>query len=147
MTKLKHTITASFLLATIFFTSSQNACGEETAKLSPSEKPAGLTLVRAVMCEDIKDLESKGETIVLSVKLRHVICFTVFDPVPEKTNIYHNWFKRDQSEAEMKLVLKPPKWSAFSKIRIQNTDRGPWRVEISDEEGKILRILRFSVTE
>ncbi len=146
MAKLKHTIAASFLLATIFFISFQNARGEETGKVPPPEKPT-LKLVEAVMCEDLKDLESKGESIVFSVKLGHVICFTSFDPVPEKTDIYHSWFKRDQPDAKMKLVFKPPRWSAFSKIRIRNTDTGPWRVEITDKEGKILRILRFSVTE
>lgn len=147
MTKLKHAITAFFMLAIIVFTSSQNTCAEETAGLPPPEKPTALTLDRAVMCEEIKGLESKRVTIVFSVKLGHVICFTSFDPVPEKTDIYHNWFKRDLLDSEMKLVLKPPKWSAFSKIRIGNTDTGPWKVEITDKEGKILRILRFSVTE
>ena len=140
-------IAAFFLVATIFFATSQNAQGEETAKSPPPEKPAELTLVQAVLCEDLKDLEPKGEAIVFSVKLGEVICFTSFDPVPEKTDITHNWFKRDQPDAKNKLVLKPPKWSAFSKIRIHNSDTGPWRVEISDQNGKILQILRFSVTE
>ena len=136
-----------FLLATIFFPLSQNARGEETDKSSPPEKPAQLTLVQAVLCEDVKELEPKGESIVFSVKIGDVVCFTSFDPVPEKTEIYHNWFKRDQPDAKMKLVLKPPKWSTFSRIRIRNEDTGPWRVEITDEKGKILKILRFSVTE
>ena len=89
MTKLKYTFTVSFLLATIFFTSFQNAQGEETVKLPPPKKPAVLTLVEAVMCEDLKDLESKGESIVFSVKLGHVICFTSFDPVPKKTDLVY----------------------------------------------------------
>ena len=136
-----------FLLTTIFFASSQNARGEETANLPSPEKPAQLTLVQAVLCAELKDLEPRGESIVFSAKSGEVICFTSFDPVPEKTEIFHNWFKRDQPDAQMKLVLKPPKWSTFSKIRIRNADVGPWRVEITDQKGKILKILRFSVTE
>ena len=140
-------ITAFFLLATIVFPSAQNARGEETAKSSPPEIRAELTLVQAVLCENLKDLEPEGQSIVFSAKLGDVICFTFFDPVPEKTEIYHKWFKRDQLDAEMKLVLKPPKWSTFSKVRIHSADAGPWRVEITDQNGKILKILRFSVTE
>ncbi|HKI48263.1 MAG TPA: DUF2914 domain-containing protein, partial [Desulfobacteria bacterium] len=87
------------------------------------------------------------ETIIFSAEHGSVFCFTAFDPVPEKTVIYHHWFKRDQPEREIKLTLKTPKWSSFSKIKIRNVDVGPWRVEILDSEGKILKILRFSVTE
>ena len=147
MTTLRYTIGIFFLLTAIFIGSSQNACGEETISSHPPEKPAVLTLVQAATCEGLEDLEPNGEAIVFSVKTGHVICFTSFDPVPEKTDIYHSWFKKDQPDAKMKLIFKPPRWSAFSKIRIRNTDTGPWRVEISNKDGKILRILRFSVTE
>ena len=99
------------------------------------------------MCEGLKDLEPENKTIIFSVALENVICFTAFDPVPEKTVVFHNWFKRDQPERNLKLTLKPPKWSSFSKIHIRNMDTGPWRVEITDSEGKIFKTLRFSVTE
>ncbi len=140
-------VAAFFLPAAIILPSAQNARGEEPAKSSPPEISAELTLVRAILCENVKDLEPEGQSIVFSAKLGDVICFTFFDPVPEKTEIYHKWFKRDHLDAEMKLVLKPPKWSTFSKVRIHNTDAGPWRVEITDQNGKILKVLRFSVTE
>ncbi|EFK05494.1 conserved hypothetical protein [delta proteobacterium NaphS2] len=99
------------------------------------------------MCERIEDLAPFDETIVFSVALEKAICFTAFDPVPEKTVVYHHWFKRDQPDKKVKLTLKPPKWSSFSQTGIRNTDAGPWRVEIVDADGNILRILRFSVTE
>lgn len=140
-------LAAFFLAAILFFSSSQSARGEEAVKSPSAEKPAELKLVQAVLCEGLKELEPRGEAIVFSVKLGNVICFTSFDPVPEKTEIYHHWFKRDQLDARVKLVLKPPKWSAFSKIRIGHSAIGPWRVEIVDQDGRIFKILRFSVTE
>ena len=89
------------------------------------------------MCEGLKELEPVNETIIFSVALGSVICFTAFDPVPEKTVVHHNWFKRDQPEKKLKLTLKPPKWASFSKIHIRNMDVGPWRGEITDAKGKI----------
>ncbi|MCG6881765.1 MAG: DUF2914 domain-containing protein [Deltaproteobacteria bacterium] len=125
----------------------QGADGNEAGEGSLPEKPARLTLVKAIMCEGIEDLEPFDETIIFSAGLGKVICFTAFDPVPEKTVIYHHWFNRDQPDKEVKLTLKPPKWSSFSQTSVRNVDVGPWRVEIVDADGKILKILRFSVTE
>ena len=123
------------------------ADGDKKGEGSPPEKPSRLTLKKAVMCEGIKELVPVNETIIFSVTLGSVICFTAFDPVPEKTVVHHNWFQRDQPEKKLKLTLKPPKWSSFSKIHIRSMDVGPWRVEITDSKGKIFRTLRFSVTE
>lgn len=145
-----NTSTSLCLFLVIFFCFPQNiygADGDEQSEGPPPEKAPQLTLVEAVMCEGLKDLEPENETIIFSVALGSVICFTAFDPVPEKTVVFHNWFKRDQPEKNLKLTLKPPSWSSFSKIHIRNMDTGPWRVEITDSEGKIFKTLRFSVTE
>ncbi len=139
-----------YLFLAIFFCFAQNIHGADADKQEESplpEKAPQLTLVEAVMCEGLKDLEPGNETIIFSVAFGSVICFTAFDPVPEKTVVFHNWFKRDQPVKSLKLTLKPPKWSSFSKIHIRNMDAGPWRVEIADSEGKIFKTLRFSVTE
>jgi Protein of unknown function (DUF2914) len=138
------------LFFVILFCFTQNIFGADADKQGeepPPLKPPQLTLHNAVMCEGLKDLEPENETIVFSVALGSVICFTAFDPVPKKTFVHHNWFKREQLEKKLKLTLKPPKWSSFSKIHVRNMDVGPWRVEITDSEGKIFQTLRFSVTE
>jgi len=114
----------------------------------PAEAPAaGIKLVQAVMSEDIQDQTPQNLTTVFSIERRQAICFTAFDPVPEKTDIYHHWFHRDRSSAKLKLTLKPPRWSTYSSIQFRAQDIGPWRVEITDSNGQIFHILRFSITE
>jgi len=150
MKRIWNTCTSLCLVFTILFCFAQDihgADGDNRGGGPLPEKPPRLTLLKAVMCEGLEDLNPENETIVFSVALGSVICFTAFDPVPEKTVVYHHWFKRDQPDKKVKLTLKPPKWSSFSKIRIRNMDVGPWRVEITDSKGKIFRTLRFSVTE
>jgi len=150
MKKMKNTIAVLFLIAAILSCFTKNihgADGDDQGQPVATKKPHGLTLAKAVICESIENLEPKNETIIFSAERKGAICFTAFDPVPEKTVIYHNWFKRDQPDAKVKLTLKPPKWSCFSKIRIRDTDVGPWRVEITNSHGKIFQTLRFSVTE
>lgn len=112
---------------------------------SQSGKPA--ELVNAVLCEDIKDSVPQNATSVFSIERRTAICFTEFDPVPQKTIIYHHWYHRDVPSARIKLTLKPPRWASYSSIQLRAEDIGPWHVEITDDQGNVLYILRFSVTE
>ena len=106
-----------------------------------------IVLVKAVMCEDLQELIPQNPTTIFSIERRKAICFTAFDPVPEKTIIYHQWFHREKTSAKMQLTLKPPRWSTYSSIQLRAEDIGPWRVEISDSQGHILDVLRFSITE
>jgi hypothetical protein len=106
-----------------------------------------LMMDRVVMCEEIKDLTPQNPAVVFSIKIGKVSCFTSFNPVPEKTFVYHNWFHRDDPSTKKRLTLQPPRWATYSTIQLRETDKGPWRVEISDQTGNILRILRFSITD
>jgi hypothetical protein len=108
---------------------------------------AKIVLVQAVMCEDLLERIPQNPTTIFSIERRKAICFTSFDPVSEETIIYHQWFHRDQTSAKIKLTLKSPRWSTYSSIQFRAEDIGPWRVEISDSQGNILNVLRFSITE
>ena len=112
-----------------------------------SQESGKLTLDEALMCEDIKDSAPVNKTVVFSIALRKAICFTSFSAVPDNVVIYHNWYNRDKMVARVRLRLKPPRWSTFSSVPLKATDKGPWRVEILDQDQKLLRILRFSVTD
>jgi hypothetical protein len=109
--------------------------------------PKELKMDRAIMCEEIKDLVPQNPAVVFSIKIGKVSCFTSFDPVPEKTFIYHKWFHRDDPSTKKRLTLQPPRWASYSTIQLRETDKGPWRVEISDQQDNILGILRFSITD
>ena len=108
---------------------------------------ANIKLVKALMSEDLQEQTPQNSTTVFSIERRKAICFTSFDPVPEKTEIYHHWFHRDRPSANIKLTLNPPRWSTYSSIQFRVEDIGPWRVEITDSKGQIIHILRFSITE
>jgi len=116
---------------------------------APVSAPASetLTLVQATMCEEIENRVPKNPAIVFSMKLQHVYCFTLFDSVTEKLFIHHNWYYNDKLSTKRKLVLQPPHWATFSRIQLREADRGPWRLEITDQDDHVLKIIRFSVTD
>ena len=104
-------------------------------------------LVSAVICENVKERSAQYPAIVFSVTIGKVSCFSVFDPVPQKTFIHHNWYYRNKLTNKIKLALNPPRWSTFSTIQLQESDIGPWRVEITDQADRVIKTLRFSVSE
>lgn len=140
-----------FILALLVFTFSlivPISTGAQSADFDASQIYDGqLKLFQAVMCEDIQGNIPQNPTTVFSLERRKAVCFTSFDPVPEQTTIFHIWFHKDRPSAKLKLSLKPPRWSTFSSIQFREEDIGPWKVEITDSEGHIFNILRFSITE
>ncbi len=145
--KDRSTIFLLILLLCISFFLSSYAFSQEPKDSSPASPPKKATLVQAAMCEDIKEFTPENQALVFSITIGKISCFTSFDPVPEKTFIYHNWFRRDKLSKRIKLSLQPPRWSTFSGFQLREADQGPWRVEITDKDGRILRLFRFSITD
>ena len=120
---------------------------QQENEVAADDSAAPLTLGQAVICEEIFANAPRNRTVVFSASKEKVICFSTFESVPEKTFIYHNWYHKDIPSSRIRLILRPPRWSTYSSIQIRKTDIGPWRVEITDATGQVLRVLRFSITE
>ncbi len=112
-----------------------------------SNKTGTLTLVQAAMCEEVRNRTPYNPGIVFSSTRGKIACFTDFDPVLEKTFVYHKYYFMDELSAKIKLTLNPPRWATLSSIQLRETDKGPWRVEIVDAEDNVLYTLRFSITD
>jgi len=108
---------------------------------------AGLALGESTVCENVQNGIPEQTAVAFSVSLKRVYCYTDFSSVPEKSFAYHNWYLRETLKASVKLTVRPPRWSTYSSIQLRDSDKGPWRIEITDEEGNILKTLRFSVID
>jgi hypothetical protein len=105
------------------------------------------TLVQAAMCASLKEGSPCNPGAVFPVSQGQALCFTSFDPVTRKTFVFHSWFHRDALITRHKLTLNPPRWATYSSIQLRESDKGPWRVEITDEDAQLLGVLRFSITD
>ncbi len=110
----------------------------------PSQRPK---LGHATMCERVDNLNPTRPGIVFSVSNGQVCCYSSFDPVPQPALIYHRWFHRDELSTQTRLRVYPPKWATYSVIQLRETDKGPWRVEITDQNGRVFKVLRFSIAD
>ena len=121
--------------------------GAWTAWSQETASTGKLALVKAVMCESIQEYAPVNPAVVFSIDRGRISCFTEFDPVPAQTFVMHKWYRRDSLVTEKRLTINPPRWSSFTSMQLRDADKGPWRVEIIDAEGNIMRTLRFSITD
>ncbi len=112
-----------------------------------TDQATRLELTKAVMCERIEDYAPVNMSVVFSVTVGKISCFTTFDSVAKEMQIEHRWFYKDRLTTRKRLFLKPPRWSTYSSIQLRDADKGPWRVEIADNSNRLLGTLRFSVTD
>lgn len=117
------------------------------ANVCSQQPDAKMKMVQAVICESIDNFKPVNPGVVFSISSGEIFCFSEFDPVFEKTHVLHQWYKKDKLIFTMRLTLSPPKWASFSRIQIRDADKGPWRVEIHDADGTILKTLRFSMAD
>lgn len=143
-----HNLYIAVLLICLNFTVAGNLSAENLGD-SPLNglAPAALHLKNGVMCEAIENYKPIHPSTVFSVGTGKVMCFTEFDHVPVQMDIYHDWIKRGELVFRKKLVLNPPRWSSVSSIQLREADKGPWRVEIRSVDGRLLELLRFSITD
>lgn len=129
--------------AVLFFSMAPLNHGTENLESPPSS----MVLKQAAMCEAIDVFEVKNPAIVFPISIGKIFCFTSFEEVQNNEIIYHKWFQKDRLISNNRFYLKAPRWSTFSTMQLRMADRGPWRVEVTDKAGKILKTLRFSISD
>jgi hypothetical protein len=123
-------------------------CFSQEGPLTAQAKvPSPIEMTQSFLCEEMKDGRPLNEGLIFSYDAGKITCFTEFDHVAEKTVIYHCWYFKEDLSTKRKLILNPPRWSAFSQIQLREGDKGPWRIDITDQKGNILQTLRFSVID
>ncbi|WP_448382754.1 DUF2914 domain-containing protein [Desulfosoma sp.] len=114
---------------------------------SASNQTAGLVLTRAGICESVENLNPLNSAAVFSVSQGQIYCFTDFGTVRSQTVVYHRWYHRDALTTQIRLKIYPPRWATYSMLKLREVDKGPWKVEITDAEGRVLTVLRFSIVD
>ena len=108
---------------------------------------AGNPVGRSMMCENVIDNHPFNETVLFSIANGKAVCFTYLTQVSKKIILFHNWYKADKLSSRFPLPIEPLQGFTLSKIELRESDKGAWRVEITDEGGNLLKVLRFSITD
>lgn len=139
-----HCLIFPVLILTIFYAVSTGDCQEKSSR---TKSDIQLVLTQAVMCEHIKGFGPANPAVTFPISFGKIYCFTSFKDISHNTFIYHKWFHKDRFVATNRFRVKAPRWSTFSIMQLRVADKGPWRVEITDDNGNLLKTLRFSVSD
>lgn len=134
-------VVAAFLLGV-----GMPAFGQEHAPAAQNPN-TGLVLARAGICESVENLNPVNTAAVFSVTQGQIYCFSDFGTVRSQTVVYHRWYHRDALTTQIRLKIYPPRWATYSMLKLREVDKGPWKVEITDAEGRVLSVLRFSIVD
>ena len=81
---------------------------------------------------------------ISSTSVKALYCFTrLLGSEDTDTTIKHVWYRDNEKVGEYVLPVKGKRWRTYSKKSIQKGWSGDWRVEVLDNEGKLLKTVRF----
>lgn len=132
---------SALVLAPVFYAQADQP--QKTFPIPATSNPVG----RSVMCENVIDNHPVNETVLFSIANGKAVCFTYLTQVSKKIILFHNWYKTDKLSSRFPLPIEPLQGFALTKIQLRESDKGPWRVEIVDEGGNLLKVLRFSIMD
>lgn len=118
--------------------------------LSPSsfagtQEERGLRVTEAVICRDVVDRTPQGTGEVFPSSVGKLFAFTRIEGATGETNIKHLWFFNDRLMAEVSLPVRSANWRTYSSKRILPQWTGSWRVDITTEDGLLLKSLHFRI--
>jgi hypothetical protein len=99
------------------------------------------------VCSAIESGRPLGRSVIFSSEQGVLYCYSDFTRVAEVEHITHRWFFWDREIAHFNLTLQPPRWSAYSSLKVGPDKKGPWRVEVRDQNGELYAEARFSIVE
>jgi len=106
-----------------------------------------LVVIQTVACKKVKNNQPLYPGRRFPTDIGRVYCHTLFNNNSGKhSDIYHIWYMNGSLKAKVRIRVRDGKEiPAFSHREIKNSDKGTWKVEITDSDKKILDTVIFEV--
>lgn len=134
-----------FLLVSLVLVGSlaHPALGQEKPKAPTPPKEMGIA--RAVIATGVEKMEPVGAAETFPASTAKVFCFLEAVHVPKDMDISLVWSFGGKEMRKIDLPLKAgPKWRTWAYKNIGG-QKGDWKVEIKDGEGKVLKEVKFKI--
>ena len=111
-----------------------------------SEAPVkGMAITRAVVGTGVENKEPAGAAETFPATTEKVYCFIEVTNIGKDTEVSFVWFQGDMELRKINVPLQAgPKWRTWTYKNIGG-QKGDWKVEIKDAEGKLLKDVKFKV--
>ena len=107
--------------------------------------PKEMVIARAVMGTGVENMEPTGAAETFPAATEKVFCFIEVNNIPKDTEVSFVWFQGGKEVRKISLPLTAgPKWRTWAYKNLGG-QKGEWKVEIKDAEGKVLKEIKFKV--
>ena len=98
-----------------------------------------------VVATAIEKLKPVGVADRFPSTVGKVFCFTRITGVKGETTVHHLWFYGDRLVQEVLLQVEGISWRTYSSREIPSEWTGSWRVDITAEDGTLLKSVSFTI--
>jgi|GEM_PF-745336 len=113
--------------------------------LPEEEEPAQVMLEAAVVCLDVEGGNSVLAKSAFNKNIDYLYCHTTVSGPKDGFDIYHRWFHRGEQVGEFRLSGNGRHSKLWSKKEMSYKKAGDWQVQIMDENGVQLGVVKFSL--
>jgi hypothetical protein len=118
--------------------------GQAGAPAATAAAPANVTVEKIAVGTAIDNKEISGEAAQFGSSSERIYCWTKVSTDQAPVTIKHMWSADGKKEAEVALEIKYPSARTWSS---KNVWPGSWKVEVIDDQGKVLSSKEFTVTK
>ncbi len=118
------------------------------AKVNQADNPYGIIeVINSMACKKVKNNQPLYPGKRFPTDIGRVYCHSLFNNNSGKHNdIYHIWYMNGNLKAKVRIRVRDgEEIPAFSHREITNSDKGTWKIEITDSDKKILDTVIFEV--
>jgi hypothetical protein len=115
---------------------------------TPESLPGDLNLevLKATVGSDVKDRMPAGVSNYFSWSTNRVYVWSLIQCKHPPSSIRHIYYFQGEKLSDVHLNVQSSHWRTWSYMSLSNKRYiGPWRVDITSAEGKVLRSLHFEV--
>jgi len=104
-------------------------------------------VLKAAVCTDVKDKKPSGKNNSFQWSTDRVYIWNLIKCESHLSSIRHIYYFKGQKVSDIVLDIKSPLWRTWSyKALLDKRFIGPWKVDITSADGKLLQRVHFNVS-
>ncbi len=119
--------------------------GKQTGEVR-SDHENNIEVLKTAVCTDVKDRKPSGENDSFQWPLNRIYVWNLIKCKSHHSSIRHIYYFKGQKVSDIVLDIKSRLWRTWScKTLLDKRFMGPWRVDITSADGKLLHSVHFEV--
>ena len=112
---------------------------------APPATISSLTVSEAAIATAMEGLTPQGASDSFESSVGKLYAFTKITGSEGGTSVKHLWFRGDHLVAEVELPVKAASWRTYSSKTILPDMTGQWKVDVTANDGTVLKSIPFTI--